>query len=116
LNTRKAKEQTVTTSNVPLAPDDYKAEFPADFKLPDGAKISTEHPRFKAFQQFAHRNGLTQQAFSDGLAMEARSEIARQEALTRARAAEQPAKIPGYDKMSARQKFALADAQKRGRS
>ena len=46
--------------------------------------------------------------------MEARSEIARQEALARARAAEQPAKIPDYNKMSTRQKFALADAQKRG--
>jgi hypothetical protein len=96
-------------NEVPKTPDDYKAEFPADFKAPEGVKINVDDPRFKEAQRSAHARGMSQELFSGVLALEVRRVI---DANARARAAE-PGKIPGYDKMSTRQKFALAD--KRGR-
>jgi hypothetical protein len=92
----------------PNAPEDYKPEMPQGFTLPEGAKIDVDHPRFKEAQRNAHALGMSQATFSDLLALEAKRVV-------RAARAADPSKIPGYDKMTTQQKFALADKRNAAR-
>ena len=97
-------------TEMPKTPADYKAEFPAGFKPPEGVKINVDDPRFKEAQKTAHARGMSQELFSDVLALELKRVMGANSS-----AAEQPGKIPGYDQMTTQQKFALADQHKAAR-
>ena len=59
------------TAALPKAPADYKFELPKEFKLPDGQKLDPEaakDPLFTMLRDIAHKNGVSQEAFSEGLA------------------------------------------------
>ena len=66
---------------LPKTAEEYKPEFPKDFKVPDGVKINVEDPRFKEAQQTAHSLGMSQEAFSAMLGLEAKRAIAQAEVL-----------------------------------
>lgn len=55
---------------LPKSAAEYKPDLPADVKLPEGAKINVEDPRFKALQETAHAEGWSQKAFSKAIALE----------------------------------------------
>jgi hypothetical protein len=67
---------------LPPTAADYKAELPADLKLPGGVeyKFDVNDPTMKAAQAMAHAKGWSQQDFSDALAIYA-SHHAQQEAV-----------------------------------
>jgi hypothetical protein len=87
---REAAEQSKKLA-LPQMPESYKAELPLSFKPPaafSDYKVDSSHPLFFQAQQFAHKNGLTQEAFSEMLALAAGREIGTAEMLRQARAAE----------------------------
>ena len=99
-----------TMDEFPKSPDDYRPELPQDFKQRESVKINVDDPRFKEAQKIAHARGMSQETFSDLLALEAKLVIG-----AAAKRTPDPNKIPGYDKMTVQQKFALADKRNAAR-
>ena len=71
-------EADIRAQGVPAKPGDYKIEPPADFKIPEGSqvKVSPDHPLAKPVQAWAKKHGLTQEAFSELIGLQAQGEIA----------------------------------------
>jgi hypothetical protein len=95
--------------SVPQSAAHYRPEFERRPGIPDGVSIDTNHPRFKAAAETAHRAGLTQRQFSALLTHEVestvRAQTPRQEA---AKPTAEPRKIEGYENMTMQQKLAAA--------
>ena len=79
-----AKALRESKAKLPKSADDYKPDLPADFKLPENVKIDVNDPRFKEAQAVAHARGLSQEAFSEVLAIEVKRAVAQHEMLTAA--------------------------------
>lgn len=56
--------------SLPKSAAEYKGDLPEGVKLPEGASIDVENPRFKALAETAHAEGWTQKAFSKALGLE----------------------------------------------
>src|SRR6516164_9790986 len=82
--------QDVRRSTLPPSPNDYKAELPADFKIPDGIKyeFNNADPLLAQAQAVAHEAGLSQDQFSKLLAIYAGGQVASQQQIATARNAE----------------------------
>lgn len=68
-------------ASIPAQADLYKPELPKDFKVPQGMELKTDDPLYVGFRDYALKNGMTQEAFSEGIGLYAKVEIAKQEAL-----------------------------------
>lgn len=64
-------------AQVPEKADGYKVELPESFETPEGLefKLNPEDPRVKPFQEWAHKYGVPQEAFSELLAIEGKSAL-----------------------------------------
>jgi hypothetical protein len=82
--------QEVRRSTLPPSPNDYKAELPADFKIPDGIKyeFNGNDPLLAQAQAVAHEAGLSQEQFSKLLALYAGGQVSSQQQIQTARNAE----------------------------
>jgi hypothetical protein len=80
----------VRRSTLPPSPNDYKAELPADFKVPDGIKyeFNTNDPLLAQAQMVAHEAGLSQAQFSKLLALYAGGQVSSAQQIQTARNAE----------------------------
>jgi hypothetical protein len=80
----------VRRSTLPPSPNDYKAELPADFKIPDGIKyeFNNADPLLAQAQKVAHEAGLSQEQFSKLLALYAGGQVSSQQQIQTARNAE----------------------------
>jgi hypothetical protein len=84
----------VRRSTLPAKPDDYKAELPSDFKIPDGLSFSfkTDDPLLAQARAVMHdidQGKLSgQDAFGKLLALYAGGQVASQQQITTARNAE----------------------------
>jgi hypothetical protein len=80
----------VRRSTLPPSPNDYKAELPADFKIPDGIKyeFNNTDPLLAQAQAVAHEAGLSQDQFSKLLAIYAGGQVSSQQQIATARNAE----------------------------
>jgi len=80
----------VRRSTLPTSPNDYKAELPADFKIPDGIKyeFNNADPLLAQAQAVAHEAGLSQEQFSKLLALYAGGQVSSQQQIQTARNAE----------------------------
>jgi hypothetical protein len=60
-------------ATLPADPSKYEFDFPANFKVPGGIelKINSELPEAQDLARWAHRHGLSQDAFREVLAIEA---------------------------------------------
>jgi hypothetical protein len=77
-------------ATLPATPDAYKAELPADLKLPGGLKYEfrADDPNLAAARNWAHAKGLDQGAFSELLGIYAGHEAQRQHEMATAQAQE----------------------------
>ena len=77
-------------STLPPSPNDYKAELPADFKVPDGVtfQFNNADPLLAQAQSVAHKAGLTQEQFSQLLGIYAGGQVSSQQQIQTARNAE----------------------------
>jgi hypothetical protein len=82
--------QDVRRSTLPPSPNDYKAELPADFKVPDGVTFSfnAADPLLAQAQAVAHEAGLSQAQFSKLLAIYAGGQVSSAQQIQTARNAE----------------------------
>jgi hypothetical protein len=89
---RQAQED-LKKATLPPAPEAYKAELPADLKLPGGVeyKFNDADPSMVAARNWAHGKGLSQGEFSEVLGIYA-SHVAGEQAALAARATEEVAK------------------------
>jgi hypothetical protein len=55
---------------LPKTAAEYKPDLPEGVKLPEGATIDVNDPRFKSLQEMAHAEGWSQKAFSKALGLE----------------------------------------------
>lgn len=80
-------------AQVPADPSAYKAELPADLKLPEGVKFepAADDPLLIEARTWAKENGLSQAQFSQLLGLWAKMEVAAHEAATNAAKAEKAA-------------------------
>jgi hypothetical protein len=76
-------ESDLRTAQVPVSPGDYKLELPKDLKLPNGVQVRFGNPNdpndprgpsIRAFQDWAHKNGLSQGQFSSAMGIYAASQ------------------------------------------
>jgi hypothetical protein len=81
---------TVRRSTLPPSPNDYKAELPADFKVPDGVafQFNAADPLLAQAQTVAHQAGLSQEQFSQLLGIYAGGQVSSQQQIVTARNAE----------------------------
>ena len=77
-------------ATLPPSPNDYKAELPADFKVPDGVTFSFNgnDPLLAQAQAVAHEAGLSQAQFSKLLAIYAGGQVSSAQQIQTARNAE----------------------------
>jgi hypothetical protein len=77
-------------TQVPATAEAYAAELPKEFKLPEGIeyKFDASAPAYIDARNWAHSQGLTQQQFSQLLSFHANTQIAEQQMVGRAAAAE----------------------------
>ena len=86
--------QDVRRSTLPQKPDDYKAELPADFKVPDGIKyeFKPNDPLLYQARQLFHdidQGKISgQEAFSKGLALFASGQVSNAQQMQEAQNAE----------------------------
>ena len=92
LMTRQAADD-LRKATLPAAPEGYKAELPADMKLPGGATytFNPNDPSLVAARNLAHAKGWSQQDFSEALGIFA-SHIAGEQAALAERSAAEVAK------------------------
>lgn len=64
-------------AKAPEKPDGYKVELPKEFEVPEGMdfKPDAENPLTKPVMDWAHKHGLSQAAFSELVAIQARTQI-----------------------------------------
>jgi len=81
---------TVRRSTLPPSPNDYKAELPPDFKVPDGITFAfkSDDPLLAQAQAVAHKAGLNQEQFSQLLGIYAGGQVSSQQQIATARNAE----------------------------
>jgi len=81
---------SVRRSTLPPSPNDYKAELPADFKVPDGVtfQFNAADPLLAQAQAVAHQAGLSQEQFSQLLGIYAGGQVSSQQQIQTARNAE----------------------------
>ena len=89
LRTFKAAEDSKRLT-LPQTPEAYKVELPADFKAPEGVKFEfkQDDPLLAQAKSWAHKRGLSQETFQEGLALFAGAQVATQQEITNARNAE----------------------------
>ena len=77
-------------ATLPPSPNDYKAELPTDFKIPDGVtfQFKTDDPLLAQAQAVAHQAGLSQEQFSKLLGIYAGGQVSSQQQINTARNAE----------------------------
>jgi hypothetical protein len=96
----------------------YDARLSDGVKLPEGHRIDTADPRYKALEELATRERWSQAAFTSVLDIEARR-VSSEHERTRARSAAAPAPAPApkpeFSKMSTQQQFHHAIANSPGR-
>jgi len=80
----------VRKGSLPQSPDAYKAELPADFKLPVGVEFKFDEaaPELQQARAMAHAKGWTQSDFSDALAIFAAGKAGEQAQIDAARTRE----------------------------
>jgi len=80
----------VRRATLPPSPTDYKAELPADFKVPDGVnfQFNANDPLLAQAQAVAHKAGLSQEQFSQLLGIYAGGQVASAQQIQTARNAE----------------------------
>jgi hypothetical protein len=76
LITAKATRDSLAAT-LPGKPEDYKAELPVDFKVPEGVnfQVDEKNPLLAQARAFAHRYQLPQAAFSELLALDSAQKI-----------------------------------------
>ena len=86
----KLAAEDVKNLSRPQTAADYKLDLPADFKAPVGAqfKIDEANPLWEQGRAWAQKNGLTQEAFSEAIALVAGDRIGTEQQVATARAAE----------------------------
>jgi hypothetical protein len=84
-------EQDLRKAQIPATPAEYKLELPKDMKLPNGAEFQVapindpvKGPALQAFQDWAHKNGLSQTQFSEALGLYASANSNEQIAIANA--------------------------------
>jgi hypothetical protein len=89
LTARVAAEDVAKLSR-PQAPDAYKVELPQDFKLPPGVdfKLKTDDPLWSQARSWAHKHGLSQDAFQEGIALIAGDKVGTEQTIKAAKDAE----------------------------
>lgn len=65
---------------VPASADKYDLALPKDVKVPDGFEWRSDTPFAKAFTEYAHKHGLTQEQVTDAVKMRMAAQMAEQEA------------------------------------
>jgi hypothetical protein len=95
---------------LPASPEAYKAELPADLKLPGEYKFDQSNPSLAAARNWAHQKGLSQTEFSEVLAIYATHE-AQQNAIIaeRSRAEIAKAGVNAPQRVDAVRKFITAE-------
>jgi len=80
----------VRRSTLPANPNDYKAELPTDFKVPDGVtfQFNANDPLLAQAQAVAHKAGLSQEQFSQLLGIYAGGQVSSAQQIQTARNAE----------------------------
>jgi hypothetical protein len=80
----------VRRATLPPSPNDYKAELPTDFKIPEGVKFEFNQadPLLAQAQAVAHEAGLSQEQFSKLLSIYAGGQVSSQQQINTARNAE----------------------------
>ena len=80
----------VRRATLPPSPNDYKAELPTDFKVPDGVtfQFNAADPLLAQAQTVAHEAGLSQAQFSKLLAIYAGGQVSSAQQIQTARNAE----------------------------
>lgn len=68
---------------LPASPDAYKIELPKDFKTPPGIefKFNDGDPLLSQAKTWAQKNGLSQEAFAEGLALIAGDRVGTEESI-----------------------------------
>lgn len=82
-----AAEQ-VRRNALPTNAADYKADLPKDFQPPEGFKINEQDPALGKARDWAKKHGISQDAFSEMLAIDGARQIATQQTLKTAYDAE----------------------------
>ena len=74
-------DNKLRATQVPAEPSAYEIKLPASLKLPEGIEFKADprDPAYADMRVWAHKRGLTQEDFSEGLAIYA-SKVAREEA------------------------------------
>jgi hypothetical protein len=97
---------------------DYKLDLPAGVSLPPGFSVNVSDPRYVALRDLAHREKLSQSAFSAILGVEAQRVAGEYERARATPAAPSPAPAakPDMSKWSTSQKlqYALENPKPRG--
>lgn len=83
-------EADVRKAGIPEKPDGYKIAPPPDFKLPDGSNVAIDdkHPLAGPAREWAHKHGVTPEAFAELIGIQAGGEIANEKAFNDAAKAE----------------------------
>lgn len=89
LATRDAAEQ-VRRNSLPANPDAYKVSTSPAFKAPTGVefKLNEADPAWTQARAWAHKHGLSQEAFAEGIDFVAARDLAQNTAIEAARTAE----------------------------
>ncbi len=84
--------EDVKRLTLPAAPEGYEVKLPADFKAPEGIKadelIKQDNPLWAQARSWAHRHGLSQAAFQEGIALIAGDKVGTTQQVQNARDAE----------------------------
>ena len=75
---------------LPASPDKYEPKLPKDFQAPEGLafEIKSDDPLWAQARDWAHKNGISQEGFEQGVALIAARDIGSQQMLKQARDAE----------------------------
>src|SRR5262249_34004110 len=76
--------------SAPQSPDAYKVELPATFQKPQGVdlQLNQNDPMWPQARAWAHKNGLSQEAFVEAIGLVAGRDLITQQQVTTARNAE----------------------------
>jgi hypothetical protein len=81
-------EADLRKTQIPSAPENYQAQLPEGFQLPDGMafQFDTASPALADARRWAHANGLTQKQFGELLSFYASTQVADHQLMTAAAA------------------------------